>query len=461
MANWHYYNADGKKVGPVTGEQLKILALDGIISPRTIVETEEGKPRLAKDVEGLTFTESSTKPNRKPDSESAVKKKHAPIVKTSSPSSPSSTPWRASHVDWESIFGWSFLSVFALLILIGMIVMGMSWYGAISPSPHLAAQQVQQVVGERVGQQPQNIGANVVGASVERPPQPSSFKDIFEASTRGSVDDVRYFIDTGKNVDVNRANPNGETPLFLAVAYNPNIEVVRYLVSVRGVDVNARGNDGKTLLDVANTEEKRVFLREKGVVEKRAFLRTAGASVYQSPFVDIFEAARMGTVQDVDFFVKKGADVNARNDDGHIPLHLASVQNSNIEVLRCLVSLGADVNAKNRWGSTPLFEAVAHLDGAHHPYVKVNVEVLRCLVSLGADVNTKNQFNTPLHEAVLRDPNVESVKFLISQGADVNAKDHDGKTPLDVANTEEKKAILRAAGGVSGQRGVRNSKGTL
>jgi len=42
------------------------------------------------------------------------------------------------------------------------------------------------------------------------------------------------------------------------------------------------------------------------------------------------------------------------------------------------------------------------------------------------------------------------LEYLISEGADVNAKT-DGSTPLDVADTEKKKAIIRAAGGKSGR----------
>ena len=58
---------------------------------------------------------------------------------------------------------------------------------------------------------------------------------------------------------------------------------------------------------------------------------------------------------------------------------------------------------------------------------------------------------TPLHRAAIRNRNVEVLRYLVSvPNVDVNAQDKAGKTPLDVANTEEKRAILRAAGGKSG-----------
>ena len=56
MANWFYYNEQGEKI-QVTGGQLKGLAKAGMITPETIVETEEGKTAPARKVKGLTFGE--------------------------------------------------------------------------------------------------------------------------------------------------------------------------------------------------------------------------------------------------------------------------------------------------------------------------------------------------------------------------------------------------------------------
>jgi hypothetical protein len=54
MSNWFYYNEKGEKIA-VTGGQLKGLAKMGIITPGTMVETEEGKAAPARKVKGLTF----------------------------------------------------------------------------------------------------------------------------------------------------------------------------------------------------------------------------------------------------------------------------------------------------------------------------------------------------------------------------------------------------------------------
>ena len=56
MATWHYYNEQGDKV-TVTGKELKALAKAGLITPETIVETEEGTQAPARKVKGLNFTD--------------------------------------------------------------------------------------------------------------------------------------------------------------------------------------------------------------------------------------------------------------------------------------------------------------------------------------------------------------------------------------------------------------------
>ena len=68
-----------------------------------------------------------------------------------------------------------------------------------------------------------------------------SFTDIFEAVQKGTIEDVKFYIEK-KDIDVNVRTKEGLTPLFAAVSIG-NIEVAKYLISV-GADVNLRSNVG-------------------------------------------------------------------------------------------------------------------------------------------------------------------------------------------------------------------------
>lgn len=221
---------------------------------------------------------------------------------------------------------------------------------------------------------------------------------------------MKYLVSLGP--DLNAQSKGGCTPLYYAAQKNRNVEILRYLISI-GADVNVKDKSGKTPLDVADTEEKKTILREAGgKIGTEMTVSPPMVSIPPSPagFKDIFEAAKKGTVQDVEYFVKNGIDVNVKNKAANTPLHNAAQYNPDAEVLKYLISQGANVNAKSVGDLTPLHFAAQF---------NSNVEVLKCLLSQKADVNAKMKIKGNL-------------------------------TPLDLANTEEKKTILREAGAKSG-----------
>ena len=55
MANWHYYNETGEKIGPVQRRDIKRLAELGTITPETMIEDENGRSAPAKKLKSLTF----------------------------------------------------------------------------------------------------------------------------------------------------------------------------------------------------------------------------------------------------------------------------------------------------------------------------------------------------------------------------------------------------------------------
>jgi len=104
----------------------------------------------------------------------------------------------------------------------------------------------------------------------------------------------------------------------------------------------------------------------------------------------IHEVVRMGDVQTVNKLIAANRSVvNARNELGSTPLHIAA-GNSTSDIVRLLLDQGAAINSKDNRGVTPLH--IAAFSGH-----KVNLELL------------------------------------LAKGADVHAKDNQGKTARDYA----------------------------
>jgi ankyrin repeat protein len=149
---------------------------------------------------------------------------------------------------------------------------------------------------------------------------------------------------------------------------------------------------------------------------------------------------------------RKGVEVNAKDDMGRTPLHVAARAGCR-EICALLLEHGADANIRDVRRQTPLAEALAH----------GNAETVELLLEHGADVSAKDRHGrTPLVLAALMGrvevcalllkhganaPPLHTIvslghasvcELLLQHGAEVNAKDEDGRTPLHRAAEERR-----------------------
>ncbi len=225
--------------------------------------------------------------------------------------------------------------------------------------------------------------------------------------------------------DVNRANKDGITPLYVAANRGQAKAIIA--LAEAGADVNRANKDGITPLDRAAW---------KGHAEAITVLAEAGADVNvarKSGFTPLHWAAGSGHAKAIVALAESGADVNRGDKDGDTPLHVAALEGY-AKVIVALAEVGADVNREDKRGETPL----------HHATWNEHAKAIDALAGAGADVNRAgNNGYTPLHVAA-GIGHAQAIDILIKNGAYLNATSDDGETPFDIAQRLKKWSAVAA-----------------
>ena len=155
----------------------------------------------------------------------------------------------------------------------------------------------------------------------------------------------------------------------------------------------------------------------------------------------LFAASYHGDVDTIRWLLKHGADANGFC-SGYLPL-IDAAAIMNLDAVQVLLEYKADINLKNKEGKTPLYWILVHCSGEEKL-----VDMVRRLLGHGADPNIcNNGHRTPLHEASSYGL-LEAARLLLRYGAKVDEKDEEGKTPYQLATSDEMTKLLAEHGAV-------------
>ncbi len=227
-------------------------------------------------------------------------------------------------------------------------------------------------------------------------------------------------------LDPNLAHPDGAPLLFFAVAAD-RMDVVEWLLD-RGARIDARGNAGTSVLHVLT-------------------------DVYETPVKDPAAWIR--------FLVGRGADPDARTQEGSTPLCWVAQDDDLHALVAAFVESGADVNLGDEEGNAPLSHATQHGARKNAEYLRsrgarlysyefpVSNDAAACRAVLSGNPAAiaalpREDLSrmagrtsllvpaTPLHLAAERG-SLEVLKALCARKVDWNVPDRYGRSPLHLA----------------------------
>ena len=268
---------------------------------------------------------------------------------------------------------------------------------------------------------------------------------LFVAVAYERIGVALLLLESGADVDATDAH--GRTPLFKAATQGCNTALVALLG--RGARVDQCDETGRSplLMAVGNGEMVTVrlllefdhavdleaeggwtalhFAAQRGHAGIAAVLLGRGAdplSITERGWSALHIAAATGFIEVASLLVQQGVGVNLDTPDGTTPLFVAA-ENGRAAVAEALLGEGADVNFAKADGETPLFVA------AQEGYAEVMAQLLRG----GADVYRSTADGmSPLH-ASARQGHVAACRLLLAHESNVDKTNAAGETPLFLA----------------------------
>lgn len=171
-------------------------------------------------------------------------------------------------------------------------------------------------------------------------------KQLIESAKKNNLEKVEELINRG--ADINFKDEFDFTPLFWAVFFEKNIDIVRLLIE-KNADLNVQNKEGTPLiLAVKNGNTDTALL----LIEKNANFNIQDNDGYDA----LYWAIHFNEKKVLRELIKSGANLNAQNNFGGTAL-IKTAWNNDAYMVHLLIENGADLNLQDKEGKTALDRA--------------------------------------------------------------------------------------------------------
>ena len=231
---------------------------------------------------------------------------------------------------------------------------------------------------------------------------------------------IKYLL-TKKGNEVNKMTHDGRTYIFWA-AYKNNLEMMKYLKDI-GANMNIVDNHGYSLLNFAattgqlNTELYDFCIKNGSDLYKEKNHSGANALLLVTPHIK--------DISLINYFTSKGIDMKTTDSNGNGIFNYAA-KAGNIPLMNYLLKQGISYKKLNKQGENAMILASRGIRNKTN-----SLKSFQYLESLGISPNiiSKNGI-TPLHAISYRVKDIEIFQYFLSKGVDINQKDDKGSTPF-------------------------------
>jgi len=219
-----------------------------------------------------------------------------------------------------------------------------------------------------------------------------------------------------KLIDAERGHAslhNGKNQLMMALGIG-DIAITKLLLNQRPNDLNAKDENGRTVLMYAVQKGSRGFVE--------LFLKK-GAGIDQKDndgTTALILAALNGNEKVVELLLKKGAIVDQADDDGRTAVMIAVQKELVVELL---LKKGAVIEQVDYEGKTALMVAAK----------KGWVEVVQLLLKKGAAIDKRDDDGRTALMLAVRKGYIQVVELLLKKGANIILRSHNDETALSLA----------------------------